>query len=143
MSEESKPLLFGNTVKPGDRSGVSEEMQGLRFRNPSIFERFSGSFVNIPERGYRDAFYIAQPTSLMVGVLVVMVFSFICMFVAIFFDMSGNKDFIGVALGLPWAFMAAAWVFQVWENRGKDGEYTSYIKNNNDILKNTSNLNVT
>jgi len=143
MSEESEPLLFSKTVKPPDRSGVSEEMQGLHFRNPSIFERFSGSFINIPERGYRDAFYTAQPTALMIGVLIVMLLSFICMFIAIFFDMSGNKAFIGVALGAPWVIMAGAWIWQAWENRGEDNEFVKYIKNNNDILNNTSNLNVT
>lgn len=122
-------------------SGTTERQTGYEIHKPSIFERFSGVGITIPQEGFRGAFYVAQPTSLMIGILVVMVFSFICMFIAIFVDMSGNKNFIGIALGLPWAIMAVAWIAQWIENKGDDNRYVTLINNNKDAF-NTKTVNL-
>lgn len=113
-------------------AGTTERQTGYERYQPNFFERFSGVGINIPQEGFRGAFYMAQPTSLMVGVLVVMVFSFICMFIAVFVDMSGNKTFIGIALGLPFAIMLVAWISQWIENKSDDNRYLALVNNNNE-----------
>lgn len=136
--------LSGRDTVPtssSDREGLSEYLSGFSKHEPSIWEKISAVGANIPEGGFRSAFYIAQPSSLIIGFLIVMVFSFICMFIAIFVDMSGNQVFTGIALGLPWAIMLCALFAQWLENKGDDNRYSHYINYNIKANKDTLNVN--
>lgn len=124
MSEdETMPLLKTSNV------GTTESERGDESYVPSFLERVSATGMNINQRGPKAAFYLAQPQWLMVGVLVVMVLSFIFMVIALLVDMSGNQVFIGLALGAPWAIITIFWIVQMISNSRKDNRYITLIDN--------------
>lgn len=93
-------------------------------------EKFGALGAHFDEVGITNAFYIAQPTALFVGFMIVLVLSLICMFIAIFGpDMSKNTPFIVIATVGPFAILLISWFAQIYQNSTEDNRFKTIIEN--------------
>ena len=117
---------------------------------PSRMERFSsyGIELGTNDDGFTSAFYIAQPTALLWGYVILYITTLLIIIIAIIFVASDNADlvtsvpFLTISFVLPFIILPVSFAFQYGQNKSDDNKFEKRI-NNNKILSNADDTNRT
>lgn len=104
---------------------------------PSRMERFSsyGIELGTNDDGFTSAFYIAQPTALLWGYVILYITTLIIIIIAIIFVASDNAHlvtsvpFLTISFLLPFIILPVSFGFQYGQNKSDDNKFEKRIKN--------------
>jgi hypothetical protein len=110
-------------------------------------ERLSsyGIELGTNDDGFTSAFYIAQPTALLWGYVILYITTLIIILIAIIFVVSDKADwvtslpFLIISFVLPFAILPISFLLQYGQNKSDDNKFQKRIENNKTLAKATDN----
>ena len=149
---ETDPLSPDKT-RSDDAANVNSTERARGFHRPyepSRMERLSsyGIELGTNDDGFTNAFYIAQPTALLWGYIILYIITLIIIGIAIIFVVSDKADwvtsdaFLIISFLLPFLILPISFLAQTNQNRSDDNKFQKRVENTN-VLANALDRNDT